>query len=86
MIEQECLFLIDSGSKTDLKQLLEILKMPLRREIKLKHGENCRGDVVQAVADTGKARNILGHGSSTSLEEGLKKDIRWTEEELSELR
>jgi UDP-glucose 4-epimerase len=77
-------FNVASGTETSLLQLLQtLLKVtgsPLQPEF---HAERTVNPVPRRLADTSKARDMLGFTAKVDVEEGLKRLIAWREGVLS---
>ncbi len=68
---------IGTGRETSILQLLETLQQITRKRIKPVHKPPRPGDVKRSVADTRRAREVLGWQPKTSLQEGLQKTVEW---------
>lgn len=71
------------GDRTDLNQLLSLLKTHLSKHdasianVKVTHGPNRKGDIPHSLASIEKARTILGYAPTHNLEKGLKEAVEW---------
>ncbi len=71
------------GDRTDLNQLLQLLKTYLSNhdakiaDVKVVHGPTRKGDIPHSLASIEKARTILGYSPSHNLEKGLKEAVEW---------
>ncbi len=76
------------GERSDLNQLLELLKTYLSnydaaiKNIKLTHGPIRKGDIPHSLASIEKAKEVLGYKPSHNLEKGLKEAVEWYWENL----
>lgn len=76
------------GERTDLNQLLHILKTYLGEfdhnilNVPVIHGPNRNGDIPHSLASIEKARVILGYTPTHSLQNGLKEAVNWYWENL----
>lgn len=76
------------GENNNLNQLTEILKEYLSEfdkeigNVEAKYGPERPGDVKHSLASIDKARKLLGYNPQYSLQEGLRKAIRWYWENL----
>ena len=71
------------GDRTDLNQLLELLKTNLIKhdaaiaDVKVIHGSVRKGDIPHSLASIKKAEEVLGYKPSHNLEKGLKEAVEW---------
>ena len=66
------------GERATLNELLEILKKVTgRTDVQADYREPRPGDVRHSLADTTRARNLLGYLPQVNLEEGLRLTIDW---------
>jgi UDP-N-acetylglucosamine 4-epimerase len=71
------------GDRTDLNQLLELLKTNLSKhdaaiaDVKVIHGSVRKGDIPHSLASIKKAEEVLGYKPSHNLEKGLKEAVEW---------
>lgn len=71
------------GAQTTLLQLYELIKINLSenvtgvQELELNYLPFRKGDVRHSLADTSKARRLLGYEPTHSVEEGLKEALDW---------
>jgi UDP-N-acetylglucosamine 4-epimerase len=71
------------GERTDLNQLLSLLKTYLAKHdsqianIKIIHGPERKGDIPHSLANIDKAKTMLGFAPSHNLEKGLKEAVEW---------
>jgi UDP-glucose 4-epimerase len=72
------IFNVGTGRSISLNELVEILNRMLKTDIKPRHIENpIKNYVPHTQADTTKIRNVLGFSPKFSLEEGIKKLIKY---------
>jgi UDP-N-acetylglucosamine 4-epimerase len=71
------------GDRTDLNQLLQLLKTYLSKhdtkiaDVKVTHGPTRKGDIPHSLASIDKARTMLSYSPSHNLEKGLKEAVEW---------
>jgi UDP-N-acetylglucosamine 4-epimerase len=76
------------GERTDLNQLLSLLKENLSKfdsiigSVEIIHGPNRQGDIPHSLASIEKAKTILGYSPTHNLKLGLKEAIKWYWENL----
>jgi len=70
---------IACGERTSLLSLLRLLGILTGRTPHLVFEEARPGDVRDSLADVREAETRLGYAVSTSLEEGLRRTVRWME-------
>jgi UDP-glucuronate 4-epimerase len=68
---------IGHGSPIDLMHFIRLLEKELNKDATLKYLPMQPGDVYETYADTGLMRNIFGHENAISIEEGIKKFVKW---------
>jgi len=68
---------IACGLQTSLLELFNYLKQEANSQLMPSHGPQRPGDVKHSLADISKAGKLLGYNPSVSVEEGLKKTLRW---------
>lgn len=75
-------FNISSGKGTSMIELAHLIQkhMNCKNEIVIK--ENREGEVVKFVADISKAKQKLNYEPQTTIDEGIKKTVRWYTKEL----
>jgi len=77
------------GRRTTLGELFEMLRErlaprhPHLESLKPVHGPFRDGDVLHSLADTTKARQLLGYEPTHSIEQGLDEALDWYERSLS---
>jgi UDP-glucuronate 4-epimerase len=70
-----CVYNIAGGSETTVLEVLDILAAPLGRPVARRHLDAVPGDARRTGADTTRARRELGFAPSTTLEQGLRKQL-----------
>ena len=76
------------GERTDLNQLLRLLKKNLSKfdsrigSVEIIHGPNRQGDIPHSLASIEKAKTILGYSPTHNLKLGLKESVKWYWENL----
>ncbi|WP_298480655.1 SDR family oxidoreductase [uncultured Maribacter sp.] len=71
------------GERTDLKQLVELLKKYLSefdskiKNVETIYGPQRTGDVPHSLASISKAKKLLGYNPEYNIESGLKEAISW---------
>ncbi len=76
------IFNIACGERTSLLQVYAELQRLLGTDIRPIHGPPRRGDVRDSLADTSKARRMLGYQGDVKFREGLQRSIEWYRENL----
>ena len=71
---------IGTGIETSVNELVKMFSNVLNKDIKPVYELPRKGEVQRIALDGTKAKNELGFTPQFSLEEGLKKTIRWYEE------
>jgi len=77
---------IACGVQTSLNELFAILKKEAGSNLKPLHGPERNGDVKHSMADISKAKKLLGYEPAISVDEGLKKTIKWYSEKVERFR
>ena len=71
-------FNVASGAESSLNDLARALLKVMESDLRLEYGPERKVNAVpRRVADTGKAKRLLGFESSISLEEGLRGLVEW---------
>lgn len=70
-------FNLACGRGYSLKSLADIIASTLEVEPTINYEPTRSGEVTRYVADISKARELLGYDPSTTLEEGVAKEIQW---------
>jgi UDP-N-acetylglucosamine 4-epimerase len=77
------------GQRTTLNELFELLRVrlaprhPHLESLEPAYGPFREGDVLHSLADTVRARQLLGYAPSHSIEQGLDEALDWYERSLS---
>jgi len=71
------IFNIGGGEEVNVLQVLDILSGLIGQEVITTHGPKRPGDQKRTVADTGKARALLGYAPETTITEGLAAQLAW---------
>jgi nucleoside-diphosphate-sugar epimerase len=71
---------VGGGERAPLSRCLNIIADGLGVPLKKVEGPKARGDVSDTHADIGLARRDLGYAPKVGLEEGLRSQISWTQE------
>lgn len=79
----DCVFNVASGEETSLNALLETLLELMGSNLKPIHKEERKvNPVSRRLAETRKAKELLGFEAKTSLKNGLQKLINWRKKEM----
>ena len=70
------------GENIMKNKLVMMLNKILDRKINTTFTKPRQGDIKHSVADITKAKKMLGYEPKISLEEGLKKTVRYYEEDM----
>jgi UDP-glucuronate 4-epimerase len=65
----------------ELRELIALLEKELGREAVIDRRPTQPGDVPQTFADISKARRLLGYDPRTQIEDGIRKFVRWFNEQ-----
>ena len=68
---------LGESQTTSLSRLIEMLSAELEITPTLKRLPDQPGDVQRTFADVAKARTILGYDPQTSMEEGIRRFVKW---------
>jgi UDP-N-acetylglucosamine 4-epimerase len=68
---------IANGAQTSLLELFNFLKQQAKSPLEPIHGPDRPGDVKHSMADTSKARQLLGYKPQISVKEGLELTFDW---------
>jgi nucleoside-diphosphate-sugar epimerase len=74
-------FNIATGTRFSLNQIFEMLGGIIGFNGQAKHAEPRTGDVKHSLADITLAQKHLGYSPDVSFEEGLKRTVKWYEEQ-----
>jgi nucleoside-diphosphate-sugar epimerase len=75
-------FNIGGGQEVTVNQVLEILQELAGKPARINHGPARPGDQRRTVADTGKARRLLGYAPQTTIVDGLRAQLEWQQRTL----
>jgi len=70
-------FNIAGGAERSLNEALAIIEDRVGRHLELEYRDAARGDQARTKGDTTRAQDVLGFRNSTSLEDGLARQIEW---------
>jgi nucleoside-diphosphate-sugar epimerase len=70
-------FNLGGGEEINVNQVLEMLEELTGAAAQVTHGPPRPGDQRRTVADTTKARTLLGYNPQTSVREGLRAQVEW---------
>jgi len=70
-------FNIGGGEEIDVNQVLALLGELSGKHVHTTHGPRRAGDQRRTVADTSKAKRLLGYDPQTSVREGLRAQLEW---------
>lgn len=68
---------IACGEQTSLNQLYDVLKKISGSNVNARYGPERLGDVKHSLADTSKAKKLLGYKVEVDVKEGLEKTFYW---------
>lgn len=74
---------IACGETTSLLQLSRGIARALKKAIKPKFEPPRLGDVRNSLADIHKAKTLIGYSPQVRFEEGLRRTVKWYQEQLS---
>ena len=75
----ETVFNIGGGSRVSLNHVLDLLGKVMNRRLDVRFVEPQKGDVTHTFADVSLAQRELGYAPTTSLEEGLAREVEWVD-------
>jgi len=70
-------FNIASGKAISIIELARLIQKYMRSESKILIKETRTGEVMKFIADISKAKEKLGYEPKTTIDEGIKKSIKW---------
>lgn len=73
---------LGNSSPTTLKEMINTIGNVLGKEPKVKQLPMQPGDVDRTFADVSKAKKLIGYEPKTTLEEGIRKFVKWYKENL----
>ena len=74
-------FNLGKGSGTSLKEFISIVEKHVGRDAKVKVLPDQPGDVPYTCADVSKAYDLLGYSAAVPFDEGIRRTVRWYEDE-----
>lgn len=74
---------LGNSSPIGLSGLLDVISDATGRELRTRSEPLPRGDMLRTHADLGKARRLLGYSPSTTLEEGVARQVEWFRDMMS---
>ncbi|HEX8845840.1 MAG TPA: GDP-mannose 4,6-dehydratase [Pyrinomonadaceae bacterium] len=74
-------FNLGESQTVELRELIALLEKELDRRALIDRKPLQPGDVPQTFADITKARRLLGYDPQTKIEDGIKRFVRWFQEE-----
>ncbi|UCD84844.1 MAG: NAD-dependent epimerase/dehydratase family protein [Deltaproteobacteria bacterium] len=74
---------IGGGTRTSVKDILDVLENILQKKAKLKYVSVQKGDVKHTAADITKARKLLKYNPQGKLEDGLSNEVNWLKSTLT---
>ena len=73
---------IGGGARITVNHVLELLERLTKKPARVRYRDPQKGDVTHTYADTQKAQENLLFKPTTTLEEGLKRQIEWMQKEI----
>ena len=81
---------IGSGSEVSIKELTELIKKIMARDVRFISEENrlrpAKSEVERLVCDNRKIKELVSYSPEYSLEEGLKETVNWITENLEKFK
>ncbi|MHA1222656.1 MAG: GDP-mannose 4,6-dehydratase [Candidatus Heimdallarchaeaceae archaeon] len=74
------IFNLGSNTRVKLKEVIELIEQELNKKAKIRYIEKNKADVDNTLADISKSREILGYKPDINIKEGIRKYIKWYEE------
>lgn len=71
---------LGGGSPITLQNMLKTLEDVLHKKAKIEYLPMQKGDVFKTVSDIAKAKKLLGYVPKTNFEDGIRKFIKWKNE------
>ena len=68
------------GERVELNEAIDLLEELCGKKARREYDDVVEGDVRHTAADCSKARKLLGYDPQVGFEEGLKRQVEWTEE------
>ena len=75
----DTVFNIGGGSRVSLNHVLDLLGRVMNRRLDVRFVEPQKGDVTHTFADVSLAQRELGYAPTTSLEDGLAREVEWVD-------
>ncbi len=76
-------FNIGGGTRIKLIEAIRVIEQIIGQDAVIRFEENQKGDVRDTYADISKAQKEIEYKPKTKLKEGLKREVKWIEENLS---
>lgn len=73
-------FNLGAGSPVSLRQMVQTIEKVLNKKAKIEYLPMQEGDVLRTSCDISKARDLLGYNPKINFEDGIKKYIKWKNE------
>jgi len=70
-------FNIASGKAISIVELAQLIRKYMHSKSKIVIKESRTGEVMKFIADISKAKEKLGYEPKTTIDEGIKKSIKW---------
>jgi UDP-glucuronate 4-epimerase len=80
------IFNIGGGEEVSVNQVLQILEELTGKRARTTHGPPRPGDQRRTVADTSKARRLLGYDPATAVVDGLAAQLAWQRQQMESAR
>jgi len=71
------IFNLGSGRPIEIIRLIRLLERYIGREARIRFEEKPREDMPETYADISKAKELLGYEPKVSIEEGVRKFVKW---------
>jgi UDP-glucuronate 4-epimerase len=71
------IFNLGSNRTINLSYLIQVIEKALNKPARIKYSDRVPGDVPITMADISKAKSLIGYEPRTSIEEGIKRFVRW---------
>ena len=75
--DQPCVYNVGGGSRTTVRNLVEMVGEALGERLEVRYGPPVAGDVRSTWADLDRAAQELGYQPRVSLEEGIEAQVHW---------
>ena len=73
---------IGGGSQVTINHCIESMEIIVGKKANVKRLERQKGDVTHTYADTTRAQKELGFQPSTPLDEGLRLEAKWIQDNI----